>query len=121
MLSLFERVWRVYQRKSEGEDMGESANELGRELDEIGKGEVAEEDDGAQEGDGGDDDQSRVNELLGSGPRSLNEDLGDGLVPESAEASEEADHGAGGDKVRVAGREGVEPTTNGFGDRYSAN
>ena len=97
-----------------GRGHGESANELGRELDEIGKGEVAEEDDGTQEGDGGDDDQRRVDELLGGGPRSLDEDLGDGLVPESAKASEEADHGAGGDEVRVAGREGGEPTTNGF-------
>jgi len=84
--------------------MGESANELSRELDKIGKGEVAEEDDGTQEGDGGDDNQRGVDELLGSRPRSLNEDLGDGLVPESAEASEEAEHVAGGDKVREARR-----------------
>ena len=112
----------MYQRKSEGEDIGGgSAHELGRELDEVGEGEVAEEDDGAQEGDGGDHDQRGVGELLGGGPRSLDEDLGDGLVPESAEASEEAEHDAGGVVVRVAGREGVEPTTNGFGDRYSAN
>ena len=65
-------------------------------LHEAGKGEVAEDDHDAGEGDEGGHDEGGVDQFAARRPRRPDEDLVEGLVPEGAKVAEKAKHGGRG-------------------------
>src|ERR1700722_11400076 len=67
-----------------------------------------------------DDDDRRVAQLRTGGPARLLE-LADHLAYEDTRALERVFHGLLWEPSEVAGAGGIEPPTNGFGDRYSTN
>src|SRR5580692_9316348 len=99
---------------------GLAAGERREQVDQLVEREVADAREEPEEEARQDDDDRRDAQLRTGGPARLLE-LADHLAYEDTRALERVFHGLLWEPSEVAGAEGIEPPTNGFGDRYSTN
>src|ERR1700678_4808688 len=99
---------------------GLAADERREQVDHLVEGEVADAREEAEKEAREDDHDGRVAQLRPGWPARLLE-LADHLAYEDTRALERVFHGLLWEPSEVAGAEGIEPPTNGFGDRYSTN
>lgn len=92
------------------------ANPGGEQFNSVHQGKIRQGDKRTKDSGGDEDDNRRVAQFNLGGPRGLLQ-LGQGLLVKEADAGKRIFHGT----VKMAGEEGLEPTTYGFGDRCSTN